>query len=177
MRLSFPCVFLKLSVSIILDILRDCVLGARVQDLQMVLNSQRSVFLPSSWGKSQCVAQETRRNNGSSGYLVMCQLVNGVYSLQEARVPPKEKTTHIRRDLFTARPKGHALVLGTAVSLLVQSLGYHSRYERRPQTCGSLVVKSRTPSHGSLSPECIKILPELIKSDSQAHQDVFVDFS
>lgn len=107
----------------------------------------------------------------------MCQLVNGVYSLQEARVPPKEKTTHIRRDLFTARPKGHALVLGTAVSLLVQSLGYHSRYERRPQTCGSLVVKSRTPDHGSLSPECIKILPELIKSDSQAHQGVFVDFS
>lgn len=51
-HLSCPCVFLKLSVSIILDTLMDCVLGAKVQDLQMVLNSQLSVFLPSSWGES-----------------------------------------------------------------------------------------------------------------------------
>lgn len=47
------------------------------------------------------IAQDTRENNGSSGYLGTCQSVSGVYSLQEARMPQGERKPMSERFVYS----------------------------------------------------------------------------
>ena len=88
------------------------------------------------------IVQDTRGNNGSSGYLGTCQSVSGVYSLQDARVPQGERKTNVRELCLKQDQKEIAWCLETTVSPLLQSQGHSSRCERTPQTFGSLLVYS-----------------------------------